>query len=175
MARSTALVLLLVPSLLVACGDRNEGEAEQAAADRAAADSAFAELQERGAAAEAMGVDQYTSTHVFEDLADGGRIELQRDTDDSVGAEQIRAHLKLIADRFNAGDFAIPGFVHDTDEVPGTTVMAERRGAIDYEFAELPRGGEVRIRTDDPEAVRAVHEFLAFQRSDHRTGNHATH
>lgn len=174
MTRSTPLVLLL--AALLACGDGSEGAAErQSAADRAAADSAFAELQERGASAEAMGVDQYTSTHVFEDLADGGRIELQRDADDPVGTDQIRAHLRLIADRFAAGDFTIPGFVHDTDRVPGTTVMAERRGAIDYEFAELRRGGEVRIRTSDPEAVRAVHEFLAFQRSDHRTGDHATH
>lgn len=173
MTRSIALVLL-VPALL-ACGDGDQGEAEQAAADRAAADSAFAELQERGASAEAMGVDQYTSTHVFEDLADGGRIELQRDADDPVGTEQIRAHLRLIADRFAGGDFAIPGFVHDTGEVPGTATMAERRTAIDYEFAELPRGGEVRIRTSDPEAVRAVHEFLAFQRSDHRTEDHAPH
>ncbi|MFW6089791.1 MAG: hypothetical protein ACODAB_08555 [Gemmatimonadota bacterium] len=174
MTRSIALVLLLVPALL-ACGDGDEGEAGQAAADRAAADSAFAELQERGASAEAMGVDQYTSTHVFEDLADGGRIELRRDVDDPAGAEQIRGHLRDIADRFAAGDFAIPGFVHDVDEVPGTAVMAERRGAIDYEFAELPRGGEVRIRTSDPEAVRAVHEFLAFQRGDHRTGDHTAH
>lgn len=174
MTRSIALVLLLAS--LPACGDGGEAEAErQAAADRAAADSAFAELQERGADAEAMGVDQYTSTHVFEDLADGGRIELQRDADDPVGTEQIRAHLRLIVDRFSAGDFTIPGFVHDTDQVPGTAMMAERRDAIDYEFGELPRGGQVRIRTSDPEAVRAVHEFLAFQRSDHRTGDHATH
>lgn len=173
MTRSSAFVLLL--GALLACGDGGEAETDQTAADRAAADSAFAELQERGASAEAMGVDQYTSTHVFEDLADGGRIELQRDADDPVGTEQIRDHLRLIVDRFAAGDFAIPGFVHDTDEVPGTPVMTERRDAIDYEFAELPRGGEVRIRTSDPEAVRAVHEFLAFQRGDHRTGDHAAH
>lgn len=173
MTRSSACVLLL--GALLACGEGGEAEAEQAAADRAAADSAFAELQERGASAEAMGVDQYTSTHVFEDLADGGRIELQRDADDPVGTEQIRDHLQLIVDRFAAGDFAIPGFVHDTDQVPGTATMAERRDAIDYEFAELPRGGEVRIRTSDPEVVRAVHEFLAFQRGDHRTGDHAAH
>lgn len=174
MTRSIPLVLLL--AALLACGDGGEAEAEQqAATDRAAADSAFTELQERGAAAEAMGVDQYTSTHVFEDLADGGRIELQRDVDDPVGTEQIRDHLQLIADKFAAGDFMIPGFVHDTDQVPGTAVMTERRGAIDYEFAELPRGGEVRIRTSDPEAIRALHEFLAFQRGDHRTGDHATH
>ena len=122
-----------------------------------------------------MGVDQYTSTHVFEDLPDGGRIELQRDVEDPPGVEQIRAHLQYIAGRFAAGDFAIPGFVHDTDDVPGTEVMTRNREVIDYDFRELPRGGEVRIRADDPEAVRAVHAFLAFQRGDHRTEGHTAH
>jgi hypothetical protein len=51
--------------------------------------------------------------------------------------------------------------------------MAARRRAIRYEFRELPRGGEVRITTSDPAALRAVHEFLAFQRSDHRAAGHA--
>jgi hypothetical protein len=41
-----------------------------------AADTTFAALQQRGETA--MGVNQYTSQHVFEPLADGGRIVLQR-------------------------------------------------------------------------------------------------
>ena len=174
MTRPSALVLLLASVL--ACGDGGEGEVvERAEADRAAADSAFAELQERGASAEAMGVDQYTSTHVFEDLPDGGRIELQRDADDPAGVEQIRSHLRHIAGRFAEGDFSIPGFVHDVDEVPGTDVMSRKADVISYEAGELPRGAELRIRTDDDEAVRAIHAFLAFQRSDHRTEGHAAH
>src|SRR5687768_12733016 len=56
----------------------------------APADSGFAALQQRGKAA--MGVDQYTSTHCFDALADGGRIELQRDSDDPAGVATIRAH-----------------------------------------------------------------------------------
>ena len=123
----------------------------------------------------AMGVDQYTSTHVFDDLPDGGRIELQRDVDDPAGVAQIRAHLASIAEAFARGDFSIPEFVHDTAEVPGTRVMAARRDRIRYEFRELPRGGEVRITTDDPEALMAIHHFLAFQRGDHRAGGHAAH
>jgi hypothetical protein len=169
---SIPVVVLLVPALF-AC--RGEEETDRAASETTAADSVFAELQERGASPEVMGVDQYTSTHVFEDLPDGGRIELQRDVDDPAGVEQIRAHLQDIAGRFAAGDFTIPGFVHDTALVPGTDVLTDRRDAIAYEFGELPRGGEVRIRTDDPEAVRAVHEFLAFQRRDHRSEGHTAH
>ena len=115
-----------------------------------------------------MGVDQYTSTHRFDPLPDGGRIALQRDTDDSAGAARIRAHLREIASRFASGDFSDPSFVHASASVPGTRVMAEKRSAIRFQMLELPRGGEVRLTTLDPLAVAAIHEFLAFQRSDHR-------
>lgn len=134
-------------------------------APRAHDDTSFAALQARGQ--EAMGVDQYTSRHRFEPRSDGGRIELQREAADSVGVTTIRAHMREIADRFSRGDFTIPGFVH-AQEVPGTRLMAERRDRITYEARDLPGGAEVRIRTTDSAAVAAVHEFLAFQRGDHR-------
>lgn len=130
----------------------------------------FAAVQERGRVA--MGVDQYTSTHRFDDLADGGRIELQRDQQDSRDIATIRAHLREVAGYFARGDFRVPGFVH-AQEVPGTAVMARKKAAIRYEYRELPEGGEIRITTSDPEALRAVHQFLAFQRKDHRAAGHA--
>ena len=130
-----------------------------------ASDSAFAGVQERGH--EAMGVDQYTSAHVFEDLPDGGRVVLDRDSAaDSSGVATIRAHMRDIATAFRAGDFTKPFQVH-AQEVPGTAVMQARRAAISYDVIDRPRGGEVRIRTQDPVAVAAIHEFLAFQRSHH--------
>jgi hypothetical protein len=132
---------------------------------RGKADSAFTAMQSRGKTA--MGVDQYSSTHQFDALADGGRIELQRDVDDSAGVAQIRRHLQEIAKAFASGDFTTPAFVH-MQAVPGTEVMAAKRGAITYTYRELPRGGEVRIVTKDREALRAIHEFMAFQRQDHR-------
>ncbi|MGH3674304.1 MAG: hypothetical protein ACRDU5_00925 [Mycobacterium sp.] len=118
-----------------------------------------------------MGVDQYTSTHVFEPLQDGGRIELQRDVVDSAGAAQIRAHMRTIAAAFAAGDFRLPGFVHDR-EVPGTAVMAARPGSITYAVESLPRGAALRLHTSDPVVLEAIHAFLAFQRQDHRAGAH---
>lgn len=140
-----------------------------AAAAHGVSDSAFAAVQERGASPRGMGVDQETSVHRFDALADGGRIELQRGMDDSAGVAQIRLHLRAIASAFEAGDFSTPAFVH-MREVPGTAVMAARRRAISYDYRDLPRGGEVRITTTDPEALRAVHAFIAFQRGDHRAG-----
>ncbi|MGH7526779.1 MAG: hypothetical protein ACREMX_08735 [Gemmatimonadales bacterium] len=160
---------LVAPLLAIAtaCG-RGPATAENRRA-AAAADTAFAGVQDRGHVA--MGVDQFTSTHIFESLPDGGRIELQRDEADSAGAAQIRMHLREIAGRFADGDFALPGFVH-ARAVPGTSVMAARRERITYTVDSLPRGAALRLRTADSAAVRAIHEFLAFQRQDHQATGH---
>jgi hypothetical protein len=159
-------------AMLLALGACAPPAAAPSGARHPHADTAFTALQARGAAA--MGVDQYTSTHRFDDLPDGGRIELQRDVDDAAGIATIRAHLQGIAAAFARGDFATPAMVH-MREVPGTAVMRARSAAIRYEYRALPRGGEVRITTADPEALRAVHAFLAFQRSDHRAAGHSEH
>src|SRR5262245_25810924 len=90
-------------------------------------DTPLAAMQQRGR--QAMGVDQYTSIHKFDALADGGRIELQRDLDDSVGVATIRAHIRSIAGAFKSGDFSTPKFVH-MKMVPGTKVMAAKRSVI---------------------------------------------
>ncbi len=84
----------------------------------------------------------------------------------------IREHLKGIAQAFTAGDFQTPGFVH-AQTVPGTRVMTARKAAIRYVFHPLPGGGEVRIVTRDAAAVTAVHQFLTFQATEHRTSTPA--
>ncbi len=127
-------------------------------------------MQSRGA--HVMGVDQYTSAHVFEDLPDGGRVVLERDDAvDTVAIATIRAHLRDIEAAFRAGDFTKPFEVH-AQTVPGTGVMAARRSAITYDEIDRPRGGEVRIKSGDPGAVAAIHEFLAFQRQQHHAAGH---
>ena len=133
-----------------------------------ATDSGFAAVQARGA--RGMGVDQYTSTHTFEPRADGGRITLRRDVDDAAGVEQIRTHMKTIADAFAAGNFTTPDFVH-ARTVPGTDIMAAKRAAISYRAAPIPYGAELIMTTRDSAAIDAIHRFLAFQRSDHRAGD----
>jgi len=118
-----------------------------------------------------MGVDQYSSTHVFEPLDDGGRIWLERDAADSTGAATIRRHMDEIAARFAAGDFTLPAEVH-ARTVPGTETMRARRASLSYTVETLPGGAALRIRTTDPVAIRAVHEFLAFQRDEHHAAAH---
>lgn len=162
-----AALLLLVVGACVDRPARGGSTALTLAPD--SADSAFGLVQARGHAA--MGVDQYTSSHRFESLPDGGRISLQRDPHDSAGVAQIRSHMRGIAAAFARGDFALPGFVHDRN-VPGTAVMAARRSRITYAADTLPGGGQLRLQTSDPSAIAAIHEFLAFQRQDHRATSH---
>jgi len=177
-SRSACVVVI---ATVAACGHRdvsqaadtsqhNMSAAEHAAMQANAAsttDSAFAALQGRGQMA--MGVDQYASVHHFDDLPNGGRIALQMKADDSLSTAQIRTHLKLIQHAFEAGDFSTPEFVH-VREMPGTAVMTQHRARIKYTYADLPRGGEIRISTADPDALKAIREFMAAQRGDHRAG-----
>ena len=146
------------------------GACSPKSSENASSDSSFAKLQQRGGTV--MGVDQYTSEHVFEPLPDGGRIVLQRKEPDSAGELAIREHMYTIAKAFAAGDFTLPGVVHAMKDVPGTAEMRELRNDITYTAQDLPRGGEVVISTTNPRAVTAIHDFLAFQRMDHRAGAH---
>lgn len=156
-----ALPLSALQPALAQSSDHGEGS------HKPVPDSAFVALQDRGR--NVMRVDQYTSTHRFDDLPDGGRIELQRDSSDTSGVRIVREHLAGIARAFAAGNFRAPGLVHD-QQVPGTATMAARHELIRYEFQPLAGGGEIRITTLDPQALEAVHAFLAFQRREHRSG-----
>src|SRR5690348_17939925 len=138
----------------------------------AQSDTSHARMLARGQMA--MGVDQNASRHVFDDLPDGGRIELQADSVDSTAIAAIRAHLSTVASAFQAGNFSTPEFVH-AGPVPGADVMAARKSAITYRFAALRRGGEVRITRHDVEALHAIHRFLAYQRQEHHAAGHDMH
>jgi hypothetical protein len=121
---------------------------------------ALAALQARGGQA---------TTHLFDALADGARIERQRDVDDPAAVDKIRHHLRKIAEAFASGNFSLPAFAH-MREIPGMAVMAAKKDRIEYVYRDLPRGGELRLVTNDPDAIPAMHEFVAFLRERHRAG-----
>ena len=159
-----AATLFVLTVAIVSCSTESAEKTPQSS------DSAFAKLQQRGGTV--LGVDQYASQHVFEPLPDGGRIVLQRKDADSVAELVIREHMYTIAKAFAAGDFTLPGVVHAMKDVPGTQQMRELRNEITYTAQDLPRGGEVVMSSMNPRAVAAIHDFLAFQRTDHRAGAH---
>ena len=49
--------------------------------------------------------------------------------------------------------------------------MAKLREQIRYAYSETPDGGKILIFSDNREALQAIHAFLRFQISDHRTGD----
>jgi len=119
----------------------------------------------------AMGFSHETTAHHFTLLPDGGIIEVDIKIDhDDATRDQIRMHLAHIATMFSDNKFDIPMFIHDLTP-PGVPVMKEKHAAINYTFQPTDRGGQVRIVTHDPKALEAIHEFLAFQIQDHRTGD----
>jgi hypothetical protein len=119
----------------------------------------------------AMGFSHETTTHHFTLLPDGGIIEVDiRANQDDPTRDQIRGHLSHIAGMFNENNFDVPMFIHDRVP-PGVPVMKEKHATINYIFQPTDRGGQVRILTHDPEALKAIHEFLVFQIQDHRTGD----
>jgi hypothetical protein len=64
----------------------------------------------------------------------------------------------------------MPMFIHD-QVPPGVPVMKRLKSQIKYEVENIPAGARVRISTGNPEALKAVQDFLRFQITDHQTGD----
>lgn len=118
-----------------------------------------------------IGFSHEKTTHHFRLKPNGGWIEVEaKDGDDTASQEQIRTHLQHIARKFAAGDFTASMLIHD--KMPaGVPTMKQLKTAIQYQFENTERGGRVRIKARNAKARAAIHEFLHFQISDHRTGD----
>jgi len=127
------------------------------------------QMKQRGA--QVMGFDQDKTTHHFLLYADGGAIDVSvNDAADTANLDAIRAHLPHIAMMFSEGNFDAPMLVHDTN-VPGTAEMTARKDVITWKYEETAKGGRVNITTSNPDALKALHAFLRFQITDHKTGD----
>jgi hypothetical protein len=118
-----------------------------------------------------MGFSHAKTTHHFLLKPGGGVIQVEaNDANDIASRDQIRRHLKHIAKKFSEGDFAAPMLIH-AQTPPGAPAMQSLKAKIKYVFEELERGGRIRISTSNPDAIKAIHEFLRFQIKDHQTGD----
>ena len=119
--------------------------------------------------AQAMGFDQDKTVHHFPITATGGSVEVDaKDAADEASRAAVRMHLKHIAEAFANGDFSKPMLTHG--ETPdGVADLQRLKSAIRYKYEDTPHGGAVRITTSDPEALKAVHAFLAYQTREHHT------
>jgi hypothetical protein len=127
------------------------------------------EVQTRGE--HVMGFSQDKTTHHFELNQDGGVIEVRsNDINDTRTRDQIREHFRHIVTMFAAGDFSAPMLVHARD-VPGTAVMSQLQGQLHWQLQETARGAKIIVSADSKPALDAVHDFLRFQITDHKTGD----
>ena len=119
----------------------------------------------------AMGFDPNATTHRFLLHDDGGSIQVTvKNRRDRKNLGAIRAHLPHIAKMFAAGDFSMPHFIH-AGNVPGTDGMKRLRDRIVYRYEDIPNGGRVSITTRHVSALAAIHEFLRYQITAHKTGD----
>jgi hypothetical protein len=112
------------------------------------------------------GAGPHTAVQHFNVLDDGGTIALQSREDIAEEVGHIREHLLQLALVLGNAESDAPARSHLAC-IPGASAMAARNDAITFVFRELPRGGEVRIITQDAQALQAIHEFLAYARDHH--------
>ena len=158
-----ALLIMAVATLVIVYAQ------QQPKKDNKMSDMADEQMNKRGD--HVMGFDHTKTTHHFKLQESGGSIEVTANSSDDVqSSEQIRMHLKHIAKMFADGNFNAPMLIHDQTP-PGVPVMQELKGEIKYNYEEIDRGAAVRISTDNPTALKAIHEFLRFQIKEHKTGD----
>jgi len=118
-----------------------------------------------------MGFSQTETTHHFLITKDGGAIQVEvKDAKDAENHKKIKKHLAEIAQAFKNGIFTTPLAVHG-QVPPGVSIMEQLKDKIQYTYQETEKGAMVRISTDNPQALAAIHDFLKFQIKDHQTGD----
>jgi hypothetical protein len=129
----------------------------------------FKDVDNRGDTA--MGFSHQMTSHHFLLFRDGGAIDVDADDpNDSASKEAIREHMINIAGMFSQGDFQLPMLIHATVP-PGVDTMKRLKNEITYSAGITEKGAGVRIKTENKEALKAIHEFLRFQIIDHRTND----
>lgn len=129
----------------------------------------FEKVNEQGD--KTMGFSHKKTKHTFRLLEDGGAIEVRvNDPSDEESLIKVRSHLREITTEFPAGNFDAPFMTHGKMP-PGVPVMQRLSKEINYNFEEIENGARVRLSTKNPEALKAIHEFMRFQIEDHQTGD----
>lgn len=123
------------------------------------------EVAQRGA--EVMPFSLAATTHIFTKTGDGGNQQVVTKHRDPKQVALIRKHLAVIARQFSAGDFGAPEQIHGED-MPGLAALRTAKpGELQIRYRDLPDGGEIVYRTDEPRFVAALHDWFDAQLSDH--------
>jgi hypothetical protein len=166
-----ALILASIPiittsaSAIVHKGQMEEHQAENIihSQDQSAASTS---MLERGDIA--MGFNQSKISHQFKSTPTGGEILITAlNNSDIETIKQIKNHISVIQKEFASGNFTKPFYIHAQD-IPGTTIMGEKKDFIKYSINEIDNGATLILETKDKELVDAIHQFMAFQGTEHQ-------
>ena len=158
----SALLIVGIAAIIVAFAQQQKDRDNQSGMNHD-------EMNKRGD--HVMGFDHTKTTHHFLLREAGGDIVITANSNDDVHSrDQIRMHLKHIAQMFADGNFKAPMLIHD-QVPPGVPAMQKLKSEITYEFEEVDRGAAVRISTKNANALQAIHSFLRFQIREHKTGD----
>lgn len=114
-----------------------------------------------------MPFDVSRTVHIFA-MTDSGGVQrvVVKDKSDTTQIEQIRAHLRQEAGRFQRGDYSDPAKLHGAD-MPGLKELQRDAGHIKVTYTELPDGAAIEFRTTDLQLLTAIHRWFGAQLSEH--------
>jgi len=123
-------------------------------------------MLERGTVA--MGFNQSKISHQFKPTPTGGEILITAlNNSDTEMIKQIKNHISVIQKEFSSGNFTKPFYIHAQD-VPGTKIMGEKNDFIKYSINQTINGSALILETKDKELINAIHQFMEFQRTEHK-------
>jgi hypothetical protein len=136
------------------------------AANERAAESRLDEVQRRGLQVMPFSLEQ--TVHIFTKTDQGGIQQVV--AKENAGAEQvglIRKHLAEISRQFAQGDFSAPAKIHGEDMSGLAALREAKSGQIKIEYEDLEKGGQVVYSADDPDLLKAIHQWFDAQLKDH--------
>jgi hypothetical protein len=124
------------------------------------------EVAQRGSHVMPFNLEQ--TTHVFTKTENGGIQQvIVKDKANTDQIKLIREHLSTISQEFAKGDFSNPAKIHGVT-MPGLfTLRNAKPGQLKIDYKELADGAEIDYATDDANLLKALHQWLDAQLSDH--------
>ncbi len=122
----------------------------------------------------AMGTDVNKVVQHYYLVKNGGVIEFTaKDPNDTVSIAAIQKYLDLQRDQLEKGKVDVDADVHG--KIPdGLLVVKRMRGEITFYTVKSDNGAVLRMFSVNEQARQAIHEFMKFQITEHKTGDSPT-
>jgi hypothetical protein len=116
-----------------------------------------------------MPFDESQAMHMFLPSATGGVVEIVVHDMNPTQIALVRAHLLQEAAKFARGDYSDPAYIHGKT-MPGLVQLASGSSRMSVHYFETPSGAAITLVSTDQPLITAIHEWLAAQERDHKSG-----